>query len=157
MKALNHFLGLFFITILIGMTSCTKQDLEVGESLAPTTKVASATLDIKPILIDNAAYNASGDLFTAIDFTIEDEIIMLRTSYPAGCVPVQFRLVADSQIQYSSGNIPIFNSKLILDNNDKCSYTVKETVGYNLVPLQLAGHNQVILKIKDFGEVTYSY
>lgn len=157
MKALNHFLGLFFITILIGMTSCTKQDLEIGESLATTTKSTSATLDIAPILIDNVAYNSSGDLFTAVDFTIEDEIIMLSTSYLGGCTPVQFRLIADSQVQYSSGNIPTFNAKLILDNNDKCSYTIKKTVAYDLSPLQLFGHSQVILKIEDFGEVVYSY
>jgi hypothetical protein len=160
MKALNHFLGLFFIAILIGMTSCAKQDLEINENrLAPSKKAASTatTLDVAPILLDNDAYNLSGDLFTAMDFTIEDEIIMLSVNYLAGCNPVQFRLVADPQVQYGAGNVPFFNGKLILDNDDKCSYTVKKTVAYDLSELQQVGYGKVILKIDGFGEALYSY
>jgi len=159
MKPLNHFLGLFFITILIGITSCTKQGLEIDENtLSPIKKAASTTkLDVVPIEVDNIAYNSIGDLFTAIDFTIEDEIIMLTTSYLGGCTPVQFRLVANSQIQYGAGNIPIFNAKLILDNNNKCTYFTKSSTAFDLSPIQQVGHSEIILKIEDFGEVLYSY
>lgn len=157
MKVLNHFLGLFVITILVGMTSCTEQGLDINKNLAPTNKSAEAVLDIAPILVSSVAYNLSGDLFTAINFTIEDEIIMLTTNYQGGCTTAQFQLVADPQVQYDVGNTPMFNSKLILDNTDKCNYTVRETVSYDLTPLQQSGSNKVILNIENFGKVTYSY
>lgn len=161
MKGLNHFLGLFFLTILVGMTSCNKQDLDINTNTinpASTTKAASVnSSSVTPILLDNAAYNLPSDFFTALNFTIEDEIIMLTTGYVGGCNVVSFRLVADPQVQYNAGNIPVFNGKLILDNNDKCPYNIKKTNKYDLKPLQQSGFSQVILNLDGFGEVVYSY
>jgi hypothetical protein len=163
MKLFNRFLGLLLVTITIGMASCAKQDLEIGgpNIASPTKKTIPTSLQpdagVSLIEFNATAFNLSSDLFKAVDFTIEDEIIMLTTSYSGGCGAAHFRLVADTQLQYSPNNTPIINAKLILDNDDRCSYTIKKTVAYDLTPIQQIGHSQVILKIADFGEAVYAY
>ena len=127
----------------------------VSPNIEKTKKTTEAK--VPPVIISSTAFSSVSSPFTIPNFTIEDEIIMMTTNYFAGCNPVQFRLVADTQVQYSGTGIPIFNSKLILDNNDKCTYFMKKTVAFDLSPLEQVGHNEILLKIADFGEVLYSY
>ena len=161
MRNINQYLGLVLIAILFVVSSCTKQDIQINENpteLTPTRKSAIVNrANVTPIIVNDALYAFSGDIFTSIDFTIEDEIIMLSTNYNGGCNIATFTLAAQSIVNYAPNNTPIIKAKLILENEDKCSYPVKNISSYDLKPIQQAGYNTVILDIEQFGQVIYNY
>lgn len=158
MKTFNNYLGLFLIAFSLVASSCSKQDLalEIAQNNSGIKKVTSAGV-VLPILVDDAAYNIPSSFFSALNFTIEDEIIMLTSGYSGGCGVVTFKLVAESKITLTSNNTPVVNVRLLLDNNSKCKDLLEKVSKFDLTPLNKLGSGHIILNVERYGMIDYYY
>jgi len=156
----TKFLFLLAFSSLVVLSSCNM--METVSPVEKTTKKAvvphfhSSNGNAQPVIISSATYNGISAPFTINGLTIEDEIIMLTTTYKGGCGTANFILASDGSVGNVNGK-PSVTLKLLLDDRDGCKKNIETQENFDLSPIHQPNSSSMIINIVGFGSFTYSY
>lgn len=90
---------------------------------------------------------------------VKDSILYLNITYPVGCAPKGFDLIADGKMAKSIP--PQINTNLIYAPGGSANCggkkKVTEIVPFNLNPLRVNGHSKVVLLLNDGKQIEFNY
>jgi len=143
------------ILILLAMASCKNN----GNGSSPSAKkMEKNTPVVKEILVDAARKPQKPD-FQVLEMKADGDVLTVVVRYSGGCETHNFNAYFNGGWLKSNPPQALLELEHLDPNNDHCRALVKDTVRFDLRPLQYSGSSEVVVKwMHDPGiQVHYRY
>lgn len=153
---MNKPMRLIFFLSLIAMTvlSCKNNGQKTSQTKSVMAEKPSASL--KEIIIDNNRSPVKPD-FAVLEMTSENDVLTVIVRYSGGCEEHDFNAYFSGGWAKSLPPQAALTLEHLNPKNDACRSLVKDTLRFNLKPLQYSGASEVVVKWSSNPEIQTNY
>ena len=145
---------LFISMILLSVVSCKNNGQKTGQT--KSTAAEKKQTIVKDISVDNNRKPVKPD-FAVLEMTNENDILTVVVRYSGGCEEHDFNAYFSGGWAKSLPPQAAITLEHINPNNDACRSLVKDTLHFNMKPLQYSGANEVVVKWSSNPEIETTY
>ena len=145
---------LFISMILLSVVSCKNNGQKTGQT--KSTAAEKKQTIVKDIIVDNNRKPVKPD-FAVLEMTNENDILTVVVRYSGGCEEHDFNAYFSGGWAKSLPPQAAITLEHINPNNDACRSLVKDTLHFNMKPLQYSGANEVVVKWSSNPEIQTTY
>ncbi len=145
---------LFISMILLSVVSCKNNGQKTGQT--KSTAAEKKQTIVKDIIVENNRKPVKPD-FAVLEMTNENDILTVVVRYSGGCEEHDFNAYFSGGWAKSLPPQAAITLEHINPNNDACRSLVKDTLHFNMKPLQYSGANEVVVKWSSNPEIQTTY
>ena len=149
-------ISLLLSILAIVLFSCKNTEKATSSSTTKSQKEVLAN-SVKDILID-ANRKPAGDLdFSVLKWSVTRDTLIAIVRYSGGCKPHEFNAYFSGAWLKSLPAQAVIELEHINLENDPCRELVKDTLKFNLAPVQYPGANEIKVKWAGNAEMMATY
>ena len=131
--------------ILVGFVSCKNNGQSTSTEKATASKVETVKESAQSLIIDPSAKPVKPD-FRVLEMSIDSDVLTVLVSYGGGCEEHSFNAYFSGGWSKSLPPQAVLTFEHLNPNNDACRSIVKDTLLFDIKPLQYSASKEVMVK-----------